>query len=386
MFKGRKNNCGKGGWAGTAIFDTRDGEDNNGKDLVCADCALLVLNGKLKTEGNTNLRWHPFTVFDYGDAQGAWTRYSANGAARHKFTPGVLGLGTAWDAEPDGQPSLEAEGDDANGAVDDEDGPADELQFEYQRGNSSGVLSSLAVTNRSGANAMLACWIDFDANGAFDEGERSVATFGSPPGQQTVQLEFGAIPDGVEGSRIIRCRISTSSAGTSSPVTPPPPAAPPPGMASPLFPLQKWSYQANDAWPDGEVEDYTVEIISRDPGQDWGDAPDGGPGTGEGNYQTLFREVGDSGPTHLIVDALYLGSQRPDLEWGNLQDPAATADDLNSEITPVVDDEDGIPTPPLVTTRLAPVTLAVVATNNTHQAGFLRCWIDFNRNGMVVID
>lgn len=377
VFKGRLNNGGKGGWAGTAIFDTRDGEDNNGKDLVCADCALLVLNGKLRTEGNANLRWHPFTLFDYGDAAGDWTRYGANGAARHKFTPSGPRLGTAWDAEPDGRPSPAADADDADG--DDEDGSIDGPDLAYQYGSTSGTLSPLVVANPSGAAATLACWIDFDRNGAFDQDEQATATVAAGP--QSVQLEFGDIPDGAEGSRPMRCRISTSAAGASTPVTPPPPAAPPPGSTSPTFRLEKSVYQANDGWPDGEVEDYSVAIIRQDPSQDWGDAPDAAPGTGEGNYQTLFYGPDDNGPTHLMVDELYLGSQRPDLDWGNQQDESALYDDEHSELTPLVDDEDAILALPVITTRLTPVTLEVVATNNTAAPGFLQCWIDFDRNG-----
>ena len=68
VFKGRLQNSGQGGWAGTAIFDTADGVSNAGGKLRCTDCALLVLNGKLSTVSDSNIRWNPYTTYDYGDA------------------------------------------------------------------------------------------------------------------------------------------------------------------------------------------------------------------------------------------------------------------------------------------------------------------------------
>ena len=40
---------------------------------------------------------------------------------------------------------------------------------------------------------------------------------------------------------------------------------------------------------------------------DFGDAPDSGPGTGEGNYNTLST---DSGPGHTVVAGLFMGAKR----------------------------------------------------------------------------
>jgi hypothetical protein len=366
VFKGRLHNSGKGGWAGTAIFDTANGADNDGKDLTCTDCALLVLNGKLSLTANTNLRWHPFTTFDYGDAPESYgTLYSATtGAARHKFTPNGPWLGTAWDAETDGQP--------VNRDGSDEDGLGTSLPL-IVAGQTDGVELTVSVTNPSGADATLACWIDFNRDGLFSADERAWATVSNSSDVDLTFSDFGAA---VAGPSALRCRISTDGAAVAGPVTPIPPAAPAPGSSSPRFPLAKPSYLANDGWPDGEVEDYLITIESGgDAAYDFGDAPDGSAGTGEGNYRT--RKI-DIGPRHIIVEDLMLGSVLTDLEWGDLENVAADADDTNYAI----DDEDAIPTLPQITAASMQVQLDVVATNlNAETNGVMQCWIDFNRNG-----
>src|SRR5688572_26304608 len=58
---------------------------------------------------------------DFGDAPDSYRTTLAFNGARHIATPN-LRLGAAVDAEPDGQPSISATRDDANGVPDDEDG------------------------------------------------------------------------------------------------------------------------------------------------------------------------------------------------------------------------------------------------------------------------
>ncbi|RLT40063.1 MAG: hypothetical protein DWI57_09120, partial [Chloroflexi bacterium] len=112
------------------------------------------------------------------------------------------------------------------------------------------------------------------------------------------------------------------------------------------------------------------------PSLDYGDAPDTGAGTAQGNYNTLAT---DNGPSHAIVANLRLGAVAPDADAGTLQNAAATADDTNNS-----DDEDGVTTLPSVTTASASVPLAVSVFNNTGAASTLACWIDFNRDGDFV--
>ncbi len=372
VFKGRLQNSGNGGWAGTAIFDTANGADNAGKDLSCFDCALLVLNGKLSISASSNLRWHPFTLFDYGDAPETYgTLFNAqNGTARHKYVNNNPRLGSAWTGETNGQPTPNA-GSDAS-----DDGIRD-LPL-IQAFMTDPVLLTVFASNQIATNdATVACWIDFNRDGDFlDTGERAAAPLGRntmPP--IPVTLTFSGFREPVNGPSYLRCRISTNVNALTFPTSPIPPEAPAPQSTNPMFPLEKSSYLLNDGWPNGEVEDYPINIeFLGDPGVDYGDAPDTASGTGQGNYRTTRN---DGGPGHLIVDDLYLGSQWPDLEFGALQNIDATADDLDN----IPDDEDGIPVLPTISTQSTVVQLSVVATNNTANDARLRCWIDFNRNG-----
>ena len=106
---------------------------------------------------------------------------------------------------------------------------------------------------------------------------------------------------------------------------------------------------------------------------DYGDAPDTGPGTGVGNYQTT---AADNGPSHLVTPGLHLGWQMADSDSGALQNPDANADDATG-----VDDEDGIAVLPVITTASGAVNVMVTAVNTTGQTATLACWLDFNRDG-----
>ncbi|MBI84818.1 MAG: hypothetical protein CMJ81_16620 [Planctomycetaceae bacterium] len=109
---------------------------------------------------------------------------------------------------------------------------------------------------------------------------------------------------------------------------------------------------------------------------DFGDAPDTGPGTGAGNYQTL---ASDDGPQHAVVAGLFLGDT-VDVETGILQNIPADADDFHGVFP---GDEDGVLNPLDLSAALgaAPaVTLRV--TNTTDQSATLSGWIDYNRDGL----
>ena len=86
-----------------------------------------------------------------------------------------LMLGSSIDADVDGVPTADADGDDLTG-IDDEDGVAAPIQIR------PGVSTTVTVdaTNTSGEDAILAGWIDLDGSGTFDPGE----------------LQTVAVPDG----------------------------------------------------------------------------------------------------------------------------------------------------------------------------------------------
>ena len=112
------------------------------------------------------------------------------------------------------------------------------------------------------------------------------------------------------------------------------------------------------------------------PVPDYGDAPDTGTGTAQGNYNTT---AADGGPSHVIVANLKLGVNAPDADSGTLQNVAATADDTSD--TGSVDDEDGVTTLPTILTTSTSVALSVSVLNNTGSSATLACWLDFNRDG-----
>ena len=129
----------------------------------------------------------------------------------------------------------------------------------------------------------------------------------------------------------------------------------------------------------------TVEAGETDTGNDfvelanidYGDAPDGGNGTGTGNYQTTEA---DGGAAHGIVDGLSIGNN-VDADNGELQNATATADDING--TP--NDRDGINFTSVLDTNADTYSVTVDVTNSTADAATLIGWIDFNQNGQFEI-
>jgi hypothetical protein len=109
---------------------------------------------------------------------------------------------------------------------------------------------------------------------------------------------------------------------------------------------------------------------------DSGDAPDGGSGTGSGNYRTTQA---DGGPSHAIVPGLFLGAS-VDGDDGLLQNTQASADDVDSALP---DDEDGVLSPlDLRGTEGAAPTVTLLVTNTTGSAATLSGWIDYNQDGV----
>jgi uncharacterized repeat protein (TIGR01451 family) len=106
---------------------------------------------------------------------------------------------------------------------------------------------------------------------------------------------------------------------------------------------------------------------------DYGDAPDTGAGTGIGNYQTT---VVDAGPSHVIINSLYMGAGVPDSEIDGQPNALATGDDIVGS-----SDEDGPQTILNFATGSTPA-IQVLVTNQTGLAATLSGWIDYNGNGV----
>jgi hypothetical protein len=267
------------------------------------------------------------TGSDFGDAPASYGTQGA-GAASHIVNPlAALTLGSCVDTEPDGQPDPAALGDDnaagtsrVGTCFDDEDGVT------FTSVLTACQTGSVAVT-ASGAGKLDA-WIDFNADGDFgDAGEHifTSQTLAAGSNPLTFTVPCAAAQVGTYA------RFRLSSAG---------------GLG------------ATGAAPDGEVEDYAINIGA----VDFGDAPD--------SYGTTLAA---GGPNHRMVAGFSLGATEDTEAEGQ---PSAGANGDGA-------DEDGVtfPNAGLLTacsTVNVPVTLTNTAAMNTAR---LDAWIDFDGDG-----
>jgi uncharacterized repeat protein (TIGR01451 family) len=264
---------------------------------------------------------------DFGDAPASYGTQGA-GAASHAVNPlAPLMLGSCVDTEPDGQPSANALGDDGAAGtsrigqcLDDEDGVT------FLTPLAACQTAQLTVT-ASGPGALDA-WIDFNADGDFDDAGEQIFTVGAlTAGANT--LTFNVPCTAVSAATYARFRLS--SAGHLGPT---------------------------GAAPDGEVEDYAVNVGA----VDFGDAPD--------SYGTLLAS---NGPNHRAVAGFSLGPTE-DSETDGQPNAAANGDGA---------DEDGVFFPNSgVLNACSTVTLPVSYTNTAGIATpRLDAWIDFDGDG-----
>ena len=166
------------------------------------------------------------TTLDFGDAPDSATFPTtlANNGARHILTGNTIFLGTAPDAETDGQPNATATGDDTTGTAD-EDG------IVISGGSlESGTDTPVTVTATVPGTAFLNGWVDFNQDGDWDDaGEQVFTNEALSDGSNNLNI---AVPAGaVIGMAYARFRI-TQTAGYS------------------YFGLA----------PNGEVEDYQLNV------------------------------------------------------------------------------------------------------------------------------
>ena len=163
----------------------------------------------------------PAIPLDFGDAPEAGTAFPttlARNGPRHMIGSGLM-LGTEIDGELDGQPSAGADGDGS-----DEDGiTIGSLVV--------GSHATIGVTT-TGGDGFLNAWIDFNQDGDFDDPGEHVIVNSFRASGSTASESFNVPSDASAGQSIARFRL-TSSAGYS------------------YFGLA----------PDGEVEDYSVQIV-----------------------------------------------------------------------------------------------------------------------------
>lgn len=138
---------------------------------------------------------------DFGDAPNSYLTFIASDGPRHSIanfdvntSTAPLMLGTRIDIEVDGLPGAQAKGDDADhqglagsGYIDDERGVTNIIATP---GVPTALTVPVKVTNNSAAPATLAGWIDLDADGTFETGERVTAAIDANSGTATYELSF----------------------------------------------------------------------------------------------------------------------------------------------------------------------------------------------------
>ena len=257
---------------------------------------------------------------DFGDAPDPTypTLFTSNGAW-HSLETGPH-LGDYIDYEPDGQPDLDALGDDAGWpGVDDEDGVI------FTSPLIPGETATVTVT--SSGHGYLSAWIDFDISGGWNQlGE---AIFVSEEVWTGTNLLSFTVPAGATpGRTFARFRVTAVN-----------------------FPILSYDGGCDS----GEVEDHMVYLGETD----WGDAPD----------PTYPTTSASNGAWHLIANGLFLGTT-VDHELDGQPHPGAIGDDIN------VDDEDGV----VFTSWLMPGRNATVEVVSS-AGGYLDAWVDFNGDG-----
>lgn len=275
----------------------------------------------------------PSGTLDWGDAADPkFPTWSSNSGPSHVIVSNIF-LGQWVEPDPDGQPTALADGDDNGDGTDDEDGVV--FPFGALR---PGQLSQVDIT--ASTNGLLSAWIDFNADGDWnDPGEQVFNDQALGPGLNSLLVNVPATTPTLRWV-MARFRFSTQSIGTS-------------------YTGQK---------PDGEVEDYWLSTASDEPEQniDWGDALDP-------TFPTLAR---NNGAAHVIVSNLFLGASI-DGEPDGQPDPAALGDDNDIVYPPPNDDEDGVTFPPGGLTTGTTNGVLVVAS----APGWLSAWVDFTGDG-----
>jgi hypothetical protein len=202
-------------------------------NIICDDTNSTVslpdfrANFQLEAGETVKCTFYNRLPLDYGDVPDSYGTLLASNGARHAFVPGHS-LGPIVDAEPDGQPSPLADGDDLNppGAPDDEDGVT------LPPALTAGDPAAMVAVDGGPSGGMLDAWIDFNGSGVFDHPAEHLwggVSQSLNPGPNT--LTFPVPATAIPGPTYARFRLSNNG------------NLPPTGFV-----------------PDGEVEDYLVEI------------------------------------------------------------------------------------------------------------------------------
>lgn len=141
---------------------------------------------------------------DYGDAPASYGTLDADDGARHLDMGPTLGFDR--DDDPDGQPSIGADGDD-NGRRDDEDGVTDFSAIVPGQA----AFIEFDVDGEGGNGAFVDAFMDFNRDGDFgDAGERITPMGGLAVVDGSNTINFNVPANADVGNRYFRLRISTA--------------------------------------------------------------------------------------------------------------------------------------------------------------------------------
>lgn len=294
---------------------------------------------------------HPLTIEtprDYGDAPASYQTLIATNGASHLVFPCATGvhLGPYVDPDIDGQPTVNAQGDDRDDEFivngnDDEDGVSN-FSFDPNVldgfGRPMGIkvlaggLGDVALVSAS-VPGFLHAWIDYNRDGDFgDPGEQIASSLPVVAGVN--QVHFNNPAGAATGLSYARFRFTTVS-----------------GML-PYFGSTIMGGPNNGVEVDGEVEDYQVLLV---PGVDHGDAP--------ASYGSASSDISPH---------YYLGHLVDPERFDPIYDNNALGDDTHGS----PDDEDGVA---LSRTLLPGSIQTIVVTASA--VGYLNAWVDFDADG-----
>jgi hypothetical protein len=274
---------------------------------------------------------------DWGDLPSGYPVLAANNGAHHILSSSLC-LGTTVDSEPDGQQTINADGDDTNLLY-----PG----IPYPPGDEDGVVQTCSALMPGGYASVdviasqpgtLDAWIDFNLDTGWTQTGDQI--FSNQPLVQGTNSLLFPVPLTASTGIPAHCRFRITSGS----------AAYPGGSASPTG----LAY-------DGEVEDYHWLISAVPSGSDWGDAPDA-------PYPTWNASLGAA---HTILAGVMLGAT-VDAETNGIPTAAADGDDTTG-----IDDEDGV----TFASEIVAGTNATVEVVAGVSGGYLDAWIDFNADG-----
>ncbi|MBN1352610.1 T9SS type A sorting domain-containing protein [candidate division KSB1 bacterium] len=223
------------GWTLTAIDITGDADSGSSIDLANGSVEIDYDSGENIVITFKNKKGTGDDQYDFGDAPDpSYPTVLASNGARHLISPNLF-LGNHVDAEPNGQPSPMATGDDQG------------LMYPgvpFPAGDEDGVLlppivsagQTVSISVLASAAGVLNAWLDFNCNGSWaDANEHIIAA--QPVNSGTNPFTITIPGSAQAGQSYARFRLSSVR-----------------------------SISFDGLAPDGEVEDYAVAIVQGDGG------------------------------------------------------------------------------------------------------------------------